>query len=647
MASSRGLPSPPPQPPPAGGTPQSHRIYWQQRWLGGRISGTSRGSSKNLITGSAAVKISPTARARDLNGLLRKTLHLGDPSGDQSSGSGNGDALVLVGTLRSVPAGYVRFEHEEKDLPAVSGGSGEDFHVVRTLAGDEACLSVLSEMEDHLGGRQRAMEEGGGGGRARPTIAPQTRWYYVPSLSGPGAGAGKAAANATANAPVMSSCLELDGYVTSLESDDDSDDCDSSDDDNDNDNDDHHQGSGELSVERAGCDEDLLRRALAPFGDGERDHGSGGSGGAAKNARSERRIAREWRRYLRISQAHAHGSHATVSSDRPTAAANSSSSSSSSSPTLAGYLLKRSARDPHAWKRHYCILTEDDLWCVPRIVRDGERGDAGHGPPVLRTIELARRHGRIRLVDARLLPDRRASGHRGDGFDLVDGRGTTHRFRCRAPGDDQADAWREALSVRCRDAFANALVAHAELILTEETVARTERWRAFVGGEGGRGAASEARSGGGGVPRGALLHFGLDVAEYREGCRQIQALLLSAPSLATARTRRLLGELWADASALLETANGILDRTRRNHGNHGPSAATQGLDTICDHVGYVITRQRRRRKPPARPEGPWALPSSEGGDALACPSGEYPHHQRDPPPIDLFDHLWSELRTLA
>jgi len=486
-----------------------------------------------------------------------------------------------------------------------------------------------------------------------------------------------------------------------------------------------------------------------------------------------------------------------------------SSSLSGSSRTLAGYLLKRSSKDSHVWKRHYCVLTEDDLWYVPRIVRSNEtepqcgrplseKGGGGNNNnnnnTIVRTIELARYHGRIPLVDALLL-DNQKTGHRKDGFDLVDGNGTTHEFRsCSSSNSSSSSAtassnsksnrstsnygasattttastisashtasasasasilsqarhWRRMIAIQCQDAFENALIQHAELILTEETFARTERWKQSILGAGknygsGNGSGNgetvhkNLSSSSSSSPsllvllRSRILHFGLDVAEYKEGCRQIQALLLSSPTTITARTKRLLRELWTEAFALLETAieiqhhnkqyyhcNAIADADAGIAGvdaasgsndsammatTRSNSSGSSCLETLCDHVEYVITQTRRRRKPsrttstststststtihPSKASNSKSSISSKdrtivpeedennrnnndnhsNGDesvdnknrfrAAGGGSGnrnrnrnrDYPHHQRDPPPIDLFDLLWNELRTLG
>jgi len=698
---------------PPAAKPQSHRVYWQQR-LSGNGSSSSVNSNNNLITGSAAVKISHSARACDLTNLLRKTLHLGNNAnnGDSSGASNNSnrkDSLVLVGTLRSVPTDYVRFEHEQEphsshdneNIPSDivnEGGSisstitstsmMEDFHVVKTLEANDACLSVLQDMKAHLLERQRVMDLKISKVRQaatptkrnvlslRPTIAPQTRWYFVPDTT---------PEKSSSKQPTMSSCLELDGYVTSFDEDE-------SDDEYDYNSDNDPQGNGDDSDSEAvhGDDEDLLRRALAPFDDerdGEDDAQDKNSSpnvsdkDSARNRKRRKRAiptveqtAREWRRYLQISQSHA-------AADKP---------NTSTTSTLAGFLLKRSSKDPHVWKRHYCVLTQDDFWYVPRLVRPEEfmpsREDESSSPQMIddtndfemRTIEIAPSHGRILLAETTLLGPFQAKT-RKDGFELVSGDGKTHKFRACSPTVSagaatvasiaSAKEWQRMIRTRIRDALENSMTKHAELLLTEETVARNDRWRNFLLDEKEKEIPTLLKNG---VDssldslsslRSRVLRFGLNVAEYKEGCRQIQSLLWadmagrpSSSSAAMGAIKKLLKELWREASTLLDQAiklnativgNNSAGSTSTKYNAPGPHR--RGLETLCHHIEYVITQKRRRPSQASVKESASneSLATSEtSGSSGRKHREDYPH-QRDPPPIDLFDLLWNELRTLG
>ena len=81
-----------------------------------------------------------------------------------------------------------------------------------------------------------------------------------------------------------------------------------------------------------------------------------------------------------------------------------------------------------------------------------------------------------------------------------------------------------------------------------------------------------------------------------------------------------------------------------SQGNQNPHR--RGLETMCHHIEYVITQKRKR---PSQ----ISLADSNSTDSLSTTNeGERKYqydlpHQRDPPPIDLFDLLWNELRTLG
>lgn len=251
-----------------------------------------------------------------------------------------------------------------------------------------------------------------------------------------------------------------------------------------------------------------------------------------------------------------------------------------------------------------------------------------------------------------------------------------------------------------REARDHSLTHLAELLLTEETVARTERWKKSVLGVGGSGRGSRIGCGGarfrsmllncnsgndneenkGALLRSTILRFGLDVAEYREGCRQVQTLLWAdystggatattatggsvppaSASSAMAAIRRLVRQLWGEASSLLDRAVSIHEGSRANRASTTAAATTaasggatvsRSLETLCHHAEYIITQKRRRTTTPV-PTAAAAATTTEASSSPPSPTqphhedGDYPH-QRDPPPIDLFDLLWNELRTLG
>jgi hypothetical protein len=165
------------------GRQESHRIHWQQ-WAG-------KGESKReLITTSAALRLSDGAKARDVTKVLAQSLNLT---------SGNADALVLVGTLfHHAP---IVFEHEQP-YEAAHHNKKEPLNIVRTLQPDESPLVVRDDMLTYLKQTEKDQESSA---NKNSVIAPKLQWFYVPS-------------DLLSNIP---NCIALDGYCTDMDDNDD------------------------------------------------------------------------------------------------------------------------------------------------------------------------------------------------------------------------------------------------------------------------------------------------------------------------------------------------------------------------------------------------------------------------------------------
>jgi hypothetical protein len=503
---------------------ESHRIYWQQ-WLSSSESSAGHvpQSRRELITSSAAIRISPdAARARDVTDLLRDTLNLSSlerPQQQQqqqhtleNNGNGNTttadlhqDSLVLVGTLYSLPPDYVQFEHEpsiaaspntpssefpsrtspndDQITPTVSASAAppfhsqrsDPFHVVKTLQPDDNPLRMRDKMIEHLRRIQESasaaasaasatpppMELGGRAIQAVATIAPKIQWYFVPGKAEP-------------HSPIPS-CIDLDGYCTSMEEEDDDDDDDEEDEeDDDNDNGNHSDGekdngNGEGSTtEWKNNDGSFV--SSCPWSATTTNSATPDT----KSIREQQRIRRELRRYIQLGQCQ--------------------SAAMQQQSCVSGFLLKRSRKDPHVWRRVHCILTEDYLWYVTRIQPPPQSSRAFQNYPRQQqqqqpfnqpSFRMARHHGRIDLLRALLLEEPSSSttfesASSGgplyripDAFEIVNARGTSHIFRasCRK----LQSQWVHALSDRIVQRFENSLMALAEMIVADECVARNKR----------------------------------------------------------------------------------------------------------------------------------------------------------------------------
>lgn len=512
------------------GKGESQRIYWQQ-WLsssvgaqGGHTTGSASAqlsqqqhqqqhSRRELITSSAAIRISPDgARAKDVTKLLRGTLNLSS-SPSSSNGTINSvdepqDSLVLVGTLYSLPRDYIQFEHEAQyRLPPQSPSSSSDnannagmmrsgyrkqqqqkydptvyitsshssdpFHVIKTLSPNENPLATRDKMLEHLKKIQDAAPAG------RSTISPKVQWYFVPSTSD-NSSTRPGASNQSNPIP---SCIELDGYCTSMEEEDYDDG--ESDDEQDADN---TYGNPPACQTDAGANDDdddlaftryddpdlIFSRCSflkpspihpAPLEQASNSSTSNTSDQTEQRRKQARQKEKELRRYVQLSQSQAASSYRCIS----------------------GYLLKQSHVDPHVWRRVYCVITDDYMWYVTRVPYQKPLSNTKSSSPYTSAsptthsnsqFRMGKKHGKISLSRALLLePNTEFSASPlyriPHAFELVSSRGTTHVFR--APNRSLQRQWIHALSARIMESFENSLMSHAELIVADESIARSNR----------------------------------------------------------------------------------------------------------------------------------------------------------------------------
>jgi hypothetical protein len=647
-----------------GGGPssESHRIYWQQ-WIGGITSGGSAAeqqraatiqSRRELITSSAAVRLSRSARAVDVTDLLRRSIPtlkaLNDaaqskeqrPLAEEEEEEEERDCLVLVGTLYSLPRDYVQFEHElgpphasffrgtkpsqqrpfggtaesaqvhpaqPTPLPAArstrSSSSSDPFHVVRTLEPSDRPLAVGDAMRRRL---QTLLE------RNRTTdrtiISPKLQWYYVPAAD-PQPGA------------YIPNCLELDGYCTSM-------------DDGDEEESETEAAAHKSKEENDEAGLDLFQARfswLRPEEDGSDWVDISDDSVMQKRRRRRKKREREERLFQEMTY------------------------SSSAVSFGSGYLLKRDARDPHVWRRTHCVCTEDDLWYVSRMYgNDDGRDDS-------RQRRYAR-HGRIRLTRALLLEptaDYAPLFRIPYAFEVVSGDGTSHTFR--AANKRVQQEWIQLLSGRIVQSYENSLLDHAELIVQDECLARNRRmtsgtveplWEQVVRIHRESSEAELDRVATTGTHVGTILRWSMEVAEYRECCRYIQSVLPAKKSVvvvsATAPRRSpveksesvsnvapsepvegdvvldLIHACWERAATLLARATHVALRLHPQSPDSEPKLS-HAVETLCRHIEYVITGRFR----------PLSPGSVQPRDV----------HQDGPPPIDLFDPLLAELQSLA
>lgn len=116
-----------------------------------------------------------------------------------------------------------------------------------------------------------------------------------------------------------------------------------------------------------------------------------------------------------------------------------------------GYLLKRSSRDHHLWRRWYCVLM-DHLWCV----------DISSDSPKAIKVKLS---GGVRYKEPHSLDGIRTI--------LISASNRTHYFRCL--NTQEQNRWIEELNMRSSLAADNNLFGMAEFIMNDEERAKSQR----------------------------------------------------------------------------------------------------------------------------------------------------------------------------
>lgn len=624
---------------------ESQRIYWQQWLSSGNKSQAhhqqpqqSNGSysRRELITSSAAIRINPdAAKAKDVTQLLRDTLKLSSLENTNSGNDEAVDSLVLVGTLYSLPKDYIQFEHEppqrsnENASVPNSAKSSEPFHIIKTLQPDDNPLETRDKMMEHL---RRIQEQAPFG---TSNISPKVQWYFVPSNAGD-----------PSRSPIPS-CIELDGYCTSMEEEEFS-----------QEEDEDEEFLGNDGVDETDTrdgdvyyDVDLLL-SRCPFMEEVT---------TSESNNKDTKRNKELRRYFQMYQVQ---------------------------PASSGYLLKQSGKDPHVWRRVHCVLTDDHLWYTTRVPYAPQSASSGFlGNDGLR---LGKKHGRISLGQALLLEpntEYRASPlfRVPHSFEVVSSRGTSHVFR--APNRTVQRQWIQALTIKIMESFENSLLDHAELIVVDETMARNRRFASLavepLYEQPSTFVSMNAPIATNGEPsmylsliQASVLRLGMDIAEYRELCRQVHALLpgkqpvmarsgvengSASPTNIDPSTTNGGGHLLAgepmDAGTLnqvhaaWETASRLLDRSthvalevqqyahhQKQNQHQNQQSLSHSLETHCRHIDYVLTGQHR----PPRATSPQSSQSSIGGGSAQA---TFPG-RNSPPPIDLFDLMLSELQGL-
>ena len=569
--------------------------------------------------------------------------------------------------------------------------SSDPFHVVRTLQPDEDPLLVKEALLEYL----EWLQESSPIKTLRTIIRPQVQWFYVPGSLRLHENTSTTTTTSSMISRTLESipnCIELDGYCTSMEDDD-------TESENDDDDDESDQGDSEEeddgplqntdAISKSSSQARLLRQFPWLLQD-EQDTDDNNDGDKEEEPTQTVRLPadidcrRQERRFYRLLQDTSSG--ATYSSLGP---------GGMKTNCLSGYLLKRSKSDRHVWKRVYCILTNDHLWFVSRMYNKSyetsiDGGTTSHAKtpsssseqrsPRHHHVQYAK-HGRIRLTRALLLEPAAnyAPLYRTPfSFEVVSANGTSHVFR--TSNKRLQLLWIRSISDRIVQSFENSLLEQPEMIVADECSAKSRRviagtveplWEACVNAttalttsptndedvitDTSSAVATPLPFPTTGNPVGAVLRWGLQVADFRENCRCTHYLLpAKSPVVASSSSNRsqprrsptniddtlsmtpepidpivqdMIRSCWDQATALLARGTHIASYFQ-------PHRLPSSLETLCRHIEFVITGHFR------------PVNGSNGTDETVT-SSTRPFSNRSPPPIDLLDHLLAELQLHA
>jgi hypothetical protein len=302
------------------------------------------------------------------------------------------------------------------------------------------------------------------------------------------------------------------------------------------------------------------------------------------------------------------------------------------------------------------------------------------------------KHGRIRLTQALLLepaPEYVPLYRTPNAFEVFSSIGTSHVFR--AANKSLQIKWIQMLSERIVQSYENSLLENVELIVADECLARNRRrtstavqplWDALC--------ASQDPSAVHTVRVGAILRLGIEVAEYRECCRHVQARMPAKNPVVVTTPRRaspaqsgevqrtppnafvasepmdpvlqdMIRAAWEHAAALLARVTHVSFQIQSEPTDH--RKPSRSIETQCRHIDYVITGRFRSSRSLNCSELPTTdsidtvsrrLPNGGSGSGSGNNSNSNSNmsstlgtNNHEPPPADLFDSLLTELQGLA
>jgi hypothetical protein len=282
---------------------------------------------------------------------------------------------------------------------------------------------------------------------------------------------------------------------------------------------------------------------------------------------------------------------------------------------ISGYLWKQSHIDPHVWRKVHCVLTEDHFWFVTRIKQWTK-----HGPSAAYYSRLALSRALV-VESSPSLPVTSILSRVPFSWEVVSATGRSHFFR--AVSHLLQQRWTSCLKDRILQSQENKLFQQAELIVADETAARTKRLTRLIEASGNRNV--------------ALIQWTLKVFDYREQCRHIKhrlptkTLIVTKSSSVQASQEPPLTvempELDDDLQVMVRDAWDLAAKLLLEATTKLKHVKGHNVETLCRHIDYILTGRMR--------------PLSEAGTPL---EEKLVDRSRDPPPSNLFDGLLAEFQ---
>jgi hypothetical protein len=577
MGSAKGQP---PRCPPRG---EPHRIYWQQWIANGNTSDEPKLSRRELITSSAAVRMTSSATIADITSLLRQTMELHDKAYDD-------DSIVLVGTLHSTSDRLVQFDRrfveESSASSAIAASASSEassseqprtkpFHVVQTLRGEARPLKAREDMLKYL---ESILARDAMNKNREPTssslpsssfslstsvITPKLQFFYIPSPQ------------LEATPVLIPNCVELDGYATDI------------DDDEDEDVEDDVPGSIKNPDEHDAAVKD--NSVVSVFDAAEEN---------------EFRPIEETFPWLVVAPEDVVDNNdrakTTTLVDRAKEYhTNLADELQQLSKSHTGFVLQCDRHDPYVWRTVWCALTADYLWTVSRLRRHHHhsRGEDDYYPHIQR-LPLSRA---LLLQPSSDYPPLFKTPY---SWEIVADDGTTHLFR--ANSRSRQYGWLEKISEAILAAYETWLFNQAETFVVDDCIARSHRCNLL--------AVEPIANAIDGPMKHNVLLLGMAVANYHEHFRR-QPIVVAT---------------WALASSLRRQAALLVDLYGKDRSR---------LRTLCKHLDFVMSGRRQRSSGYLDEVAAKAENRTMTTTTTTIQEGI--------PPMDLFDAILVELQHLC